>query len=156
VFESVGWGEIFVLVVAGLFILGPERLPSAAAWLGKTVRQVREYATGARDQLRRELGPEFDELRRPLEDLRGLRDFNPRRAVQRTLFDDDPAPVKPHGYGGSHGSSVNGTTAWALGGRNGSTGYGAPNGSAGAGNGIAPAASPLGPGERPPIDFDAT
>ena len=34
VFESVGWGEILVLVVAGLFILGPERLPSAAAWLG--------------------------------------------------------------------------------------------------------------------------
>ena len=53
VFESVGWGEILVLVVAGLFILGPERLPSAAAWLGKTMRQVREYATGARDQLRR-------------------------------------------------------------------------------------------------------
>ena len=50
-FESVGWGEILVLVVAGLFILGPERLPSAAAWLGKTMRQVREYATGARDQL---------------------------------------------------------------------------------------------------------
>jgi len=62
VFDSVGWGEILVLVVAGLFILGPERLPSAAAWLGQTIRQVRQYATGAREQLRNELGPEFDEL----------------------------------------------------------------------------------------------
>jgi sec-independent protein translocase protein TatB len=96
VFDSVGWGEILVLIVAGLFILGPERLPSAAAWAGKAVRQVREYATGAREQLRGELGPEFDELRKPLEELRGLRNFNPRTAVTRTLFDNDPP--KPNGY----------------------------------------------------------
>jgi sec-independent protein translocase protein TatB len=96
VFDSVGWGEILVLIVAGLFILGPERLPAAAAWAGKAVRQVREYATGAREQLRGELGPEFDELRKPLEELRGLRNFNPRTAVTRTLFDDDSP--KPNGY----------------------------------------------------------
>jgi sec-independent protein translocase protein TatB len=134
VFESVGWGEIFVLVVAGLFILGPERLPSAAAWVGRTVRQVREYATGARDQLRRELGPEFDELRKPLEDLRGLRDFNPRTAVRRTLFDDPEPPVKPNGHpviGTEPAPGVNGV-----------------NGSV--------AATPLPQGERPPIDPDAT
>jgi len=131
VFESVGWGEILVLVVAGLFILGPERLPSAAAWVGRTTRQVREYATGARDQLKRELGPEFDELRKPLEDLRGLRDFSPRTAVRRTLWDDVPVPEKPNGYApGANGSSA------------------AP----------VPPAAPrsLDPGERPPIDPDAT
>jgi len=155
VFESVGWGEILVLVVAGLFILGPERLPSAAAWLGKTMRQVRQYATGARDQLQRELGPEFDELRKPLEDLRGLREFNPRRVVQRSLFDDDPAPMKPNGYAGPNGSSANGAPAPFLGGSsNGSTGYGAPHGSGAPG--APPPASPLAPGERPPIDLDAT
>jgi sec-independent protein translocase protein TatB len=142
VFESVGWGEILVLVVAGLFILGPERLPSAAAWVGKTMRQVREYATGARDQLRRELGPEFDELRKPLEDLRGLRDFNPRAAVRRTLFDDDP-PVKPNGYP-LNGSSVGGLNT-AQGGLNTPQENAEP---------VTPAA--LNPGERPPIDPDAT
>ncbi len=88
-FDSIGWGEVLVLIVAGLFILGPERLPSAAAWLGRTVRQVREYATGARDQLRSELGPEFDDLRKPLEDLRGMRNFDPRRAVTNHLFDGE-------------------------------------------------------------------
>ena len=88
-FDSVGWGEILVLVVAGLFILGPERLPSAAAWLGRSIRQVRQYATGAREQLRNELGPEFDELRKPLEELRGLRNFNPRTAATQALFGDD-------------------------------------------------------------------
>jgi sec-independent protein translocase protein TatB len=146
VFESVGWGEILVLVVAGLFILGPERLPSAAAWVGKTMRQVREYATGARDQLRRELGPEFDELRKPLEDLRGLRDFNPRNAVRRTLFDDVPSdaepPVKPNGYplNGSPGGALNGAPGGGLNGPSAEP--------------VAPAV--LNPGERPPIDPDAT
>ncbi|MCW2632658.1 MAG: tatB [Pseudonocardia sp.] len=135
-FDSVGWGEILVLVVVGLFVLGPERLPAAAAWLGKTVRQLRGYASGARDQLRSELGPEFEQLREPLNELRGLRGIDPRRAVTRSLFDDDPAPIKPNGF-----------TA----------------GSTGGANGGPPAQQPtmepvreLGPGERPPIDPDAT
>ncbi len=130
-FNSVGWGEILVLIVAGLFILGPERLPSAAAWLGKTIKQVREYATGARDQLRSELGPEFDELRKPLEDLRGLRNFNPRTAIQRTLFDDPPAQ-KPNGFAPGPATTNGGSTH------------------------PAPAPPRLAPGERPPIDPDAT
>jgi sec-independent protein translocase protein TatB len=129
VFESVGWGEILVLLVAGLFILGPERLPSAAAWVGKTMRQVREYATGARDQLRKELGPEFDELRKPLEDLRVLREFNPRNAVRRTLFDGDDEPVKSNG----HAPALND--------------HPAP---------VPPAAPAPAADRRPPIDPDAT
>jgi sec-independent protein translocase protein TatB len=101
VFESVGWLEILVLGVAGLFILGPERLPSAAAWVGRNLRKVREYASGARDQLRAEMGPDFDELRKPLQDLQQLRNFDPRRAVAKHLFDDERngnGGHKPNGY----------------------------------------------------------
>jgi sec-independent protein translocase protein TatB len=143
VFDNVGWPELLVLVLVGLFVLGPERLPAAAAWVASTVRTIREYATGARDQLRQELGPEFDELRKPLEDLRGLRNFNPRTAVRRTLFDNDPDPL------GMNALRSNGT--------NGS------NGSSGGTSETAPAAPPaakpverLAPDERPPIDPDAT
>jgi sec-independent protein translocase protein TatB len=128
-FDSIGWGEILVLVVAGLFILGPERLPSAAAWLGKTVRQVREYATGARDQLRSELGPEFDELRKPLDDLRGIRDLNPKRMVTKNFF-EEISDTKPNGFSTQPAPSN------------------PPP--------LQPPARPLGPGERPPIDPDAT
>ncbi|HEX2132889.1 MAG TPA: Sec-independent protein translocase protein TatB [Actinophytocola sp.] len=100
-FDSIGWPEILVIVVAGLFILGPERLPSAAAWLGRNVRKVREYATGAREQLRNEMGDDFDELRKPLDDLQQLRNFDPRRAVTRHLFDDVDSGnggTKPNGH----------------------------------------------------------
>lgn len=130
-FDSVGWGEILVLIVAGLFILGPERLPGAAAWLGRSIRQVKDYASGAREQLRGELGPEFDELRKPLEELRGLRDFNPRSMAKRALFDDEPAPVKPNGFApGPQGASGIDMTK--------------------------PAPPVLAQNERPPIDDDAT
>lgn len=87
-FDSIGWSEILILIVAGLFILGPERLPSAAAWLGRNVRKVREYATGAREQLRSEMGDDFEELRKPLQDFQQLRNFDPRRAVTKHLFED--------------------------------------------------------------------
>lgn len=100
-FDSIGWGEILIIVVAGLFILGPERLPSAAAWLGRNVRKVREYATGAREQLRNEMGDDFEDLRKPLQDLQQLRNFDPRRAVTRHLFDDVDSGnggTKPNGY----------------------------------------------------------
>lgn len=136
-FDSIGWAEILVLIVAGLFVLGPERLPSAAAWLGRTVRQVREYATGAREQLRSELGPEFDELRKPLEDLRSIRDLNPRRMVTKHLLDD--YDVKPNGYSSPTTPS---TTA--------------PSTTAPSTPVVPPAPRPLEPGERPPIDPDAT
>lgn len=100
-FDSIGWTEILVLVVAGLFILGPERLPGAAAALGRGVRKVREYATGAREQLRTEMGDDFDELRKPLQDLQQLRNFDPRRAVTRHLFEEVDTPngdTKPNGH----------------------------------------------------------
>jgi sec-independent protein translocase protein TatB len=97
VFDSIGWVEILIIVVAGLFILGPERLPEAAGWVGRTIRQVRDYATGAREQLKQEMGPEFEQLRKPLEDLRELRNFDPKKAVTKHLFDDAPVE-KPNGY----------------------------------------------------------
>lgn len=128
---GISGGELLVLIVAGLFILGPERLPSAAAWLAKGIRQVRDYANGARDQLRSELGPEFDELRKPLEDLRQLREFNPKRAITRHLLEDFPEDgggYKPNGFPAATTPPTN----------------------------TRPEQRPLSPGERPPFDPDAT
>jgi sec-independent protein translocase protein TatB len=146
---DISWGEFLVLIVAGLFILGPERLPGAAAWLGRTVRQVREYASGAREQLRSELGPEFDELRKPLEDLRTLRNFDPRRAVTQHLLD------ATGGYDPRDDLKLD------LPGLNGSNGNNGANGASGVKPNGFPAANPAGqqplaPGEAPPFDPDAT
>ncbi|MCG7635041.1 MULTISPECIES: Sec-independent protein translocase protein TatB [Gordonia] len=88
-FSSIGWGEIAILVVAALVILGPERLPGAVSWTMQSLKKVREYATGASAQLKDELGPEFDDLRKPLADLNELRGMTPRSIVTKHLLDGD-------------------------------------------------------------------
>lgn len=71
--------KLFVLLMAALFVLGPERLPAAAAWLGATIRKIKSFAGDTEQRLRDELGPEYDELkellaqlRAPLQELRSL------------------------------------------------------------------------------------
>lgn len=95
-FANVGWGEMLVLAVAGLVILGPERLPGAIRWTTNAIRQAREYLSGATTQLREDLGPEFDDLREPLSELRKLRGMTPRAALTKHLLDGDDSFLTGH------------------------------------------------------------
>ncbi|WP_019970884.1 Sec-independent protein translocase protein TatB [Mycobacterium sp. 141] len=88
-FANIGWGEMLVLVIAGLVILGPERLPGAIRWTSGALRQARDYVSGATSQLREDLGPEFEDLRQPLAELQKLRGMTPRAAIAKHLLDGD-------------------------------------------------------------------
>ena len=88
-FANVGWGEMLVLVVVGLVILGPERLPGAIRWSAGALRQARDYLGNATSQLRDEIGPDFDDLRAPLNELQKLRGMSPRAVVTKHLLDGD-------------------------------------------------------------------
>ena len=88
-FANVGWGEMLVLVVVGLVVLGPERLPGAIRWSANALRQARDYLTATTAQLREDIGPEFDELREPLSELQKLRGMTPRAALTKHLLDGD-------------------------------------------------------------------
>ena len=88
-FANVGWGEMLVLVVVGLVVLGPERLPGAIRWTSTALRQARDYLSGVTTQLREDIGPEFDDLREPLSELQKLRGMTPRAALAKHLFDGD-------------------------------------------------------------------
>jgi sec-independent protein translocase protein TatB len=88
-FANVGWGEMLVLVVVGLVVLGPERLPGAIRWTSNALRQARDYLSGVTTQLREDIGPEFDDLREPLSELQKLRGLTPRAALAKHLFDGD-------------------------------------------------------------------
>lgn len=102
---SLGYPEMGVLLLFGLFVFGPERLPGMAKELGKLLRQVRAYGTSVRDELASEMGPEFGNL-----DLRSL---NPKEFVRRHLLEDepaqwpsiDPAPLGEHAPTGEHAPS---------------------------------------------------
>ena len=86
---NIGWGEMLVLVVVGLVVLGPERLPGAIRWTANALGQARDYVSGATKNLREEFGPEFDDLREPLGELQKLRGMTPRAALTRHLLDGD-------------------------------------------------------------------
>ncbi|WP_406814548.1 Sec-independent protein translocase protein TatB [Mycobacterium sp. M23085] len=88
-FGSLSWEHMLVLVVVGLVVLGPERLPGAIRWASNALRQARDYLSGVTSQLREDLGPEFDELRVPLSELQKLRGMTPRAALTKHLLDGD-------------------------------------------------------------------
>src|ERR1700721_2495424 len=88
-FANIGWGEMLVLLVVGLVVLGPERLPGAMRWTASALRQARDYLSGVTSQLREDMGPEFDDLRGQLGELQKLRGMTPRAALTKHLLDGD-------------------------------------------------------------------
>jgi len=80
-FNQIGWSELILLAIVGLIVLGPERLPKAAADAARMLRQLRTMARSATADLKAELGPEMADL-----DLASL---HPRRMMQSMLLDDD-------------------------------------------------------------------
>ena len=82
-------GELLILLVVAVVVIGPERLPKYAAELGRLVREVRTFARNAREQVRSEMGEEFDDV-----DWQALdpRRYDPRRIVREALLDDDDTP----------------------------------------------------------------
>lgn len=76
---DIGAGEFIALAILALIVLGPEKLPRYAAEAARVLRRVREMANDARSEVRRELGPEFDDI--------SLRDLNPRSMVRKHLLE---------------------------------------------------------------------
>lgn len=83
--DGFSFDKIVVIIVIAVFLLGPERIPRYAAQLGRLVRNLRTMADGAKDRLRDEMGPDFDEV-----DWKKLdpRQYDPRRIIREALLDD--------------------------------------------------------------------
>jgi sec-independent protein translocase protein TatB len=111
--------KLFILAVIALVIFGPNELPRIASQAGRALRDLRRIAEGAKNDLREGLGPEFADF--------DIEDLNPKRFVQKHLFDD---------ANGDNGSSRAAAAQSAL-----------PSQANG---------TLLAPGERAPYDPDAT
>ena len=60
---DIGPGELLLVAIIGLLVLGPQRLPKVAAEIGKWVGRARRTASQLRRQLEREI--ELSELETP-------------------------------------------------------------------------------------------
>jgi sec-independent protein translocase protein TatB len=81
--------KLLVIGIIAVFLLGPERLPYYASQLARLTRSLRDLANGAKDRMREEMGPDFDEV-----DWKKLdpRQYDPRRIVMNALA-EDAAPI---------------------------------------------------------------
>ena len=80
--------KLLIILVIAVFLIGPDRLPGYAAQLARLTKSLRAMANGAKDRMREEMGPEFDEV-----DWTKLdpRKYDPRRIIREALAEDDAA-----------------------------------------------------------------
>lgn len=95
---GLSWDRIILILVVLVFVLGPERIPTAVNWAMSSLRKLRTMAAGAQAELRTQIGPELDELRRQvaelqslkeLQELRVLRELNPKNIIGKNILGDE-------------------------------------------------------------------
>ncbi|GAA2198323.1 twin-arginine translocase TatA/TatE family subunit [Sinomonas flava] len=83
--------EFLVLLIIGILVIGPKRLPEYTQKLANIVKELRRMAAGAKDQLKEETGVDLNEV-----DWRKYdpRQYDPRKIIRDALLEDaDPAPA---------------------------------------------------------------
>ncbi len=96
--------KLIIILVIAVLLIGPDRLPHYAAQLGRLARGVRDMASGAKDRMREEMGPEFDEIEWSKLDPR---QYDPRRIIREALVDEPPeGPPLPRASASGRGATV--------------------------------------------------
>ena len=117
---DINGGELLIIIVLAVVLIGPERMPQYAAQLARLVKRLRALASDARERVADELGPEMADV-----DWSKLdpRKYDPRRIVRDALLEDGPilpglrAPIfgEPTGAGQTTGSTTPGATPVPVG-----------------------------------------
>ena len=83
---GLSFDKILIILVIAVFVIGPTRLPMYAQKFSDFVRSVKRAADGAKDRLKDEMGPEFDDV-----DWKQLdpRQYDPRRIIRDALVEDE-------------------------------------------------------------------
>ncbi|WP_120520003.1 Sec-independent protein translocase TatB [Arthrobacter celericrescens] len=82
--------EFLLLLIIGVLVIGPSRLPEYTQKLANLVKEVRRMASGAREQIKEEVGIDIDEVDWKKYDPR---QYDPRRIIKEALLDDETKPV---------------------------------------------------------------
>lgn len=85
--------KLLLIGIIAVFLIGPDRLPAYSAQFARLIRSLRDMARGAKDRMRDELGPDFDEMEWKKLDPR---QYDPRRIIREALTEDTtPAVAAP-------------------------------------------------------------
>ncbi|WP_105968282.1 sec-independent translocase [Streptomyces geranii] len=80
-FNDVGPLELVTLVLLAVLVFGPEKLPKMIQDVTRTIRKIREFSEGAKQDIREELGPEFKDFE--------FEDLNPKTFIRKQLDNDE-------------------------------------------------------------------
>jgi sec-independent protein translocase protein TatB len=81
VFFDIGPLELVAIVVLAVLVFGPDKLPKVIQDAMAFIRKVREFSDSAKEDIRRELGPEFKDFE--------FEDLNPKTFIRKNLMSDD-------------------------------------------------------------------
>ena len=85
-FFDIGALELVVLIILGVLIFGPEKLPKVIQDTASFIRKVRSFSDNARNDIRSELGPEFKDFE--------FEDLNPKTFARKHLLDNEDLDLK--------------------------------------------------------------
>lgn len=82
-FLDIGPLKLVALVIVAVVVFGPDKLPKLIADAMRMLRTVREFSDSAKQDIRKELGPDFDGFE--------FEDLNPKTFVRKQLAVQDDA-----------------------------------------------------------------
>ena len=85
---NIGWGEVFVIILVGLIVVGPERLPGVIQDVRAAVFAARKAIANAKQELNGEFDG-LDEFRKPMSTVTEYAAMGPKKAIAKVLFDED-------------------------------------------------------------------
>lgn len=85
-FGLMSWGELLILVIVGLIILGPDRLPGVIKTVVGFIKMARSFVEEKSEKIKDEMGPELASLREPLAEFNKLRDLHPKNIVSQHIL----------------------------------------------------------------------
>jgi sec-independent protein translocase protein TatB len=100
---DIGWGELVVIGVVALIVIGPKELPTVLRTLGHWMTKIRQMASEFQSQFQEAMREaEMADLKKEVESLgksaSELTNFDPLAGAQREIdaaLADKPAPAKP-------------------------------------------------------------
>lgn len=148
---DINGGELLVILLVAVIVIGPNRLPRYAEQLARLTKQARHLLQDARRRVDDELGDDVTDI-----DWEALdpRRYDPRRIVRDALLDPEPGAAARPAAGGRAAAGTRPAAGGRAAGRTGSAVRGsAPPGAAAA---TAAPAPPPDTGGPPPFDDEAT
>ncbi|WP_335977485.1 sec-independent translocase [Streptomyces sp. CA2R106] len=80
-FFDIGPLELVAIVVLAVLVFGPDKLPKLIHDAMAFIRKVREFSDSAKEDIRRELGPEFKDFE--------FEDLNPKTFIRKNLINSE-------------------------------------------------------------------